>query len=116
MSAEESAKVLVCIGCGLAEGHTQMCEGGGYIDREHLAQMVDAERTHDRDHMRLNERVQGCESCLLDPPSFGVRVSETGRRELDDARERYRQRVITLEQYDAERAAIIAAHPAPVKE
>lgn len=56
--------------------------------------------------------MEGCEDCLLDPPSFSVRVSRAGRRELDEARERYRHQLTTLEQYDAERAAIIAAHPA----
>jgi hypothetical protein len=112
MSKEETARTLVCVGCGLAEGHHPTCEGGGYDDREHLAMERRAEQVHEHDHYRLDERVSGCEYCLLDPPSFSVRVSDTGRRELGEARERYRQRVTSLEQYDAERAAIIAAHPA----
>ncbi|MEU7831346.1 hypothetical protein [Nonomuraea sp. NPDC049129] len=104
--------VLVCVSCRLAEGHLETCEGGGYADRDELAMERRAERTHEHDHWRLDERVQGCDYCLLDPPSFSVRVSDTGRRELAEACERYRQRVTTLEQYDAERAAIIAAYPA----
>jgi hypothetical protein len=104
--------VIVCGSCGLTEGHTEMCEGGGYDDREHLVTMRRAEQTHESEHLRFDERVSGCEFCLLDPPSFSVRISVTGGRELDEARERYRMRVTTLEQYDAERAAIIAAHPA----
>ena len=102
--------VLVCVGCGLTEGHLETCEGGGYADRDELAAERRTEQTHEREHWRLDERVPGCEFCLLDPPSFSVRVSDAGRRALDEARERYRQRRITVEQYDAERAAIIAAH------
>lgn len=102
--------VIVCVGCGLTEGHLPVCEGGGYADRDQLAAERRAEQVHEREHWRLDERVKGCEYCLLDPPSFSVRVSEVGRRELGEARERYRQSRITLEQYDAERAAIIAAH------
>jgi hypothetical protein len=108
----ENDMILVCVGCGLADGrHLETCEGGGYADREELAEEHRAERVHEHDHWRLDERVPGCEYCLLDPPSFSVRVSLAGRRELAEARERYRQRRISLEQYDAERAAIIAAHP-----
>lgn len=104
--------VIVCVSCRLTEGHLPTCEGGGYADREQLAMEHQAERIHDAEHAWLDERVPGCEVCLLDPPSISVRVSVAGRRELGEARERYRQRVISLEQYDAERAAIIAAHPA----
>jgi hypothetical protein len=99
--------VIVCGGCGLAEGHLLMCEGGGYADRDDLAAERRAEQVHEHEHWRLDERVPGCDYCLLDPPSFSVRVSDTGQRELGEARERYRQGRTTLEQYDAERAEII---------
>lgn len=102
---------LVCSGCGLTEGHGETCEGGGYVDREELAAERRAERVHEREHDAFDERVPGCDFCLVDPPSFGVRVSDAGQRLLDEARERYRHNRITLEEYDAERAAIIAAHP-----
>ncbi|MFD1546974.1 hypothetical protein [Nonomuraea guangzhouensis] len=104
--------VIVCVGCGQTEGHPAWCDLGGYADREELAMARRAERAHEDEHWWLDERVEGCDDCLLEPPSFSVRVSPAGRRELDEARERYRLRVTTLKQYDAERAAIIAAHPA----
>lgn len=103
--------VIVCGSCGQTEGHPPTCELGGYTTREQLAWERDAERTHDTEHVLLDERVPGCESCLLDPPSFSVRVSARGQFELAEARVRYRLRWTTLEQYDAERAEIIAAHP-----
>jgi hypothetical protein len=77
-----------------------------------LDRMCKSRREHE--HAWLDERGPGCEYCLLDPPGISVRVSDTGRRELDNARERYRTRATSLEQYDAERAEIIAAHPAAV--
>ncbi|MEV4182241.1 hypothetical protein AB0J28_12470 [Streptosporangium canum] len=52
---------IVCGGCGRADGHTQTCEGGGYVTREYLAQEADALRTHERDH--LIKREPGCEFC-----------------------------------------------------
>jgi hypothetical protein len=103
--------VIVCVGCGLTTGHLETCAGGGYAVREELAAERGAEQVHEHEHWRLDERVPGCDYCLLDPPSLSVRVSDTGRRELDEARERYRQGRTALEQYDAERSAIIAAHP-----
>jgi hypothetical protein len=101
---------LVCVGCGRTKGHPETCELGGYADREELAAERRAEWVHERDHWRLDERVPDCDFCLLDPPSVRVRVTDAGQRLLDEAAERYRQRRISLEQYDAERAAIIAAH------
>ncbi|GAA4221616.1 hypothetical protein FHR32_005157 [Streptosporangium album] len=52
---------LVCVGCGRAEGHAEMCNLGGYVTREQLAAEADALRTHERDH--LLKRVPGCEFC-----------------------------------------------------
>ncbi|MFC4006598.1 hypothetical protein ACFOY2_05155 [Nonomuraea purpurea] len=104
--------VFVCVGCGQAEGHPESCDLGGYADREELAAERRAELVHERDHWLLDERAPGCEYCLIDPPSPGIRITRAGYRALDEAAERYRTRVTTLEQYDAERAAIIAAHPA----
>jgi hypothetical protein len=71
MSTEGSPN-LVCIGCGLADGHTPMCEGGGYAGREELAAERRAEQIHERDHWRLDERAPGCDFCLLDVPSHEV--------------------------------------------
>ncbi|MER6575791.1 hypothetical protein [Nonomuraea sp. NPDC001023] len=102
--------VLVCVGCGLAEGHLPTCEGGGYAPRELLAGGQLDEMTHQADHIWLTERVPGCDYCLADPPSFHVRVTKEGRELLDEARRRYCRRQLTLEEYDAERARIIAAH------
>ncbi|MEU6709962.1 hypothetical protein ABZ897_00670 [Nonomuraea sp. NPDC046802] len=112
MSTEETDNVFVCVGCGLTEGHPSWCDLGGYVDQQQHNAWLRAEQTHDREHERLSERVEGCEFCLIDPPSCGLRITSAGWRELDEARERYRQSRTTLEQYDAERAAIIAAHPA----
>ncbi|MFF0250206.1 hypothetical protein [Streptosporangium sandarakinum] len=51
---------LVCVSCRRVEGHTPMCEGGGYDTRESLAAEADALRTHERDHLIKRS---GCEFC-----------------------------------------------------
>ncbi|MFI9558892.1 hypothetical protein [Nonomuraea endophytica] len=102
----------VCGGCGQAEGHPESCDLGGYATREQLVWEHQAELAHEQEHLRGSERVDGCDHCLLDPPSFGIRVTPAGQRELREAQDRYRTRQTTLAEYDAERAAAIAAHPA----
>lgn len=51
---------LICVGCGRAEDHTAMCEGGGYALRGQLAAERDAEWIHNRVHLLPRE---DCEFC-----------------------------------------------------
>jgi hypothetical protein len=105
-----SGETIVCGGCGRVEGHTLMCDLGGYTTVEQWAAEVEEERVHDQVHAWGTKRVEGCEICLADPPCFGLRISAEGREELREAASRYQRGVITLDAYDAERVAIITAH------
>ncbi|MEV0589656.1 hypothetical protein AB0I67_42510, partial [Nonomuraea sp. NPDC050310] len=83
---------IVCGSCGRREGHPEWCDLGGLTTREQLAQENQAWRTHKEEHRYLTERVDGCDFCLLDPPSFGARVTPAGQQELNAASERCRMR------------------------